>query len=101
MALSIKDPEEKVNVTFDYSSQYTSIKPSPPPVVTITLKGEDVDIPSMKASLPIILPPPNNNKVVITVQGGEDGQQYDIRCVATTNTDEVIVVKDVLTVKKL
>lgn len=102
MALSAKDPAEKINVTFDYSSQFTSVNAAvPAPEVTVTVKGDSADIPAMKASSPIVLAAPNNNKVVISIQGGEANVEYDIRCTATTDTGEIIVVKDTFKVKNL
>jgi hypothetical protein len=95
MALSAKDPDEKINITFDFSSQYTSVTS---PVVTVSLKGDTTDISSMKGSSAVIV---NLNKVVILIQGGEPGTQYDLRCQVTTDTSEVVVAKDVLSVKRL
>jgi hypothetical protein len=43
----------------------------------------------------------NNNKVVIRIQNGENNKKYDLRCSVTTNTGEVVVAKDILTVKTL
>lgn len=110
MSLSQKDPDEVINITFDYSSKYSYVKHAvdadpdhvgPDPEVTVTLKGDTVDIPAMKVTSPIVLAAPNDNKVVISIQGGISGNQYNIRCTATTDTNEIIVVKDVLSVKTL
>lgn len=95
MSLSIKDPAETLNITFDHSAFYTSVTS---PVVTISLRDSLVDIPSMKVIGPTII---NNNQVIIPIQGGVSNTQYDVRCTAVTNTGETVVVKDVLTVKTL
>ena len=96
MALSNKDPEEKINVTFDFSTQFTTVTN---PEVTVCLKGEEVAIPLMVDGAPVINP--SNNKVIAAIQGGDNGSSYDVRCKVTTNTNETVVAKDVLIVKRL
>lgn len=95
MALSIKDPEEKIDITFDFSSQYTTVST---PEVTISYADKLDDIPEMKVAGPVVV---DNNKVVLRIQGGTNGKKYDLRCKVTTNTTEIVVAKDVLVVKYL
>jgi hypothetical protein len=95
MALSSKDPVEKIDITFDFSNQYLTVTD---PVVTVSNHGSMTDITSMKGSPATVV---NNNKVVIRIQNGENNKKYDLRCSVTTNTGEVVVAKDILTVKTL
>lgn len=95
MSLSPKDPEEKVNITFDFSANTPN--PVTNPVVTIALKDTDTDIPEMQASAPVI----SGNKVTFMCQGGTSGNQYDVKCFVDIDTGEKIAAKDILLVKKL
>jgi hypothetical protein len=95
MGLSSKDPAEKINITFDFSTYYTEVTN---PVVTITLKGDSTDIPDMKATAPVII---DLTKVLLQIQGGETGTQYELRCTVDTDTGETVVAKDNLAVKRL
>lgn len=94
MPLSPKDPEEKFNIIFDFSKYYSSITN---PVVSCFTRGTLTNNPSMIESTSIY----SNNKVVCLIGGGEDGVKYDLRCKVDTNTNETVVIKDVLSVKVL
>lgn len=91
--MSPKDPVEKVVVTFDFSAISGTISN---PVVTVNRKGYDVSIAAMLSGSASIV----NNTVLQMIQGGENGQEYDIRCVVdVAASGEKYVAKDTLTVK--
>lgn len=93
MALSNKDPLEKVVITFDFTAIPETISN---PVVSITIKGDDAVIPNMLIDVPQI----TGNKVLQLVTGGENGVQYTVRClVDVALTGERFMAKDTLTVK--
>lgn len=94
MALSLKDPNEKVIVTFDFTSVPSPISA---PTISIKERGDDIELSGTMISG---LPQVQTNKVLQLVQGGEDGKSYVIRCeVDVSLTGERFVAKDILTVK--
>lgn len=94
MALSNKDPREKVVITFDFTAVPETVSN---PVVTITEKGDDVDLVDLKVDIPQVL----SNKIMQLFTGGEDGKQYTVSClVDVVATGEKFIAKDTLNVKK-
>lgn len=89
----VKDPEERINITFDFSDQYKVVSN---PAVKVCLENTLDDIPSMKLSPAGFVSP---NIVVIQIGGGTPNTKYDIRCAVDTDTSEHIVLKDVLPVR--
>jgi hypothetical protein len=96
MALTPKDPDEQINITFDYSGSNDKITE---PVITVSIKGTTTDIPAMKGT-PFITS--DGKKVVVKIIGGTNNQYYDLKCLAkTVTTGEVLAIKDTLHVKAL
>ena len=95
MALSIKDPVEKVIITFDFSAN-TKVDVSNPSV-TVSLHGTLTDIPAMKANTPVV----EGNKVRFICQGGSSGSLYDVKCVVDLANGERLLATDILHVKTL
>lgn len=94
MGLSTKDPDEKIVITFDFSTISAAISN---PVVEIRERGSSTMISSMLSGAPQIQ---NPNKVLQLVQGGVSGKQYDIRCeIDIALTGERFVAKGILPVK--
>ncbi len=93
MSLSSKDPLEKIVITFDFTSVPEVISN---PVVYITEKNSESELPSMMIDAPQIV----GNKVLQLFTGGENGVQYTVRClVDVALTGERFMAKDTLTVK--
>lgn len=94
MSLSVKDPAEKIVISFDFSSVSTPISA---PVLTIKEKGTELDLAGFMFSGS---PQVTSNVVKQLVQGGESGKQYEIRCqIDVAATGERFVAKDFLPVK--
>ena len=93
MALSNKNPKERVVITFDFTAVPEAISN---PIVSITEKGSDLELPSMLIDVPQII----NNKVLQLFTGGFDQTQYTVSClVDIATTGEKFIAKDTITVK--
>jgi hypothetical protein len=96
MSLSVKDPAEKVVISFDFSAITSPISGA---VLVIKEKGTEIDLSGTMFSG---VSQTTGNIVKQMVQGGESGKQYDIRCqVDIAATGERFVAKDTLPVKTL
>jgi hypothetical protein len=94
MSLSSKDPAEKIIITFNFTAAAQALSN---PEIFVSLKGTSVDIPSMKATGPVV----NGYLVSFMIQGGESGKSYDIKCLVDLANGEHVAAKDVLVVKTL
>lgn len=93
MALSNKNPKERVVITFDFSAVPEAISN---PLVSITEKGSDIELPSMMIDVPQIV----GNKVLQLFKDGEDQVAYTVSClVDVVSTGERFLAKDTLNVK--
>lgn len=94
MTLSVKDPSEKIVLTFDFTQLPNPISS---PVVSIGERGQGNDLSS---TMLVDVPQVQGNKVLQLVQGGESGLFYETRCqVDVVVTGERFVAKDILPVK--
>jgi hypothetical protein len=96
MALSSKDPQETVIVTFDFTALATAI--SNPSVASTCIAGTlDANPAAILQGAPIV----SSTRVMQQVTGGLDGATYDLRCQATAQDGSVYVLSGWLAVQSV
>lgn len=78
MALSPKDPQEVITVTFDFSALAASVS-SPTVTVSRVAGNADASPSSMLSGSPQV----SGAQVLQKITGGINGTTYDLKCLAT------------------
>ena len=102
MRLDIKDPSEKITLTFDFSVGLGAddLLTGTPTAAVVVLMGRDVDPAALLNGAPAI--DGTSTRVYLPVQAGSEGCDYVIKVeCATTSPYKVLALSAVLPVRSL
>lgn len=92
--LPSKDTEERVTLTFDFSSQTNFISS---PTVTVSLvSGVDSSPEDILDTPPEVY---ENNKIIFRVKDGVSGCNYLLRVKIITETGDILIIADILPIR--
>lgn len=89
--LPTKDPEEFVNVTFDFTALSKKLNAT---IASFSIEKQQVL--GSSNSLVIVKSSLNANVVTVQFSGGLSGEQYSLACLATFSNTEIRKLQDIL-----